>query len=109
MPSVTGLPFRAALLKRAPWLLERETNDLFACEERLTDGERRLVVLVSNHPSHYDAETGASKASGKKDRNWHPFSGWERDLVLAALKYPIDMVTVQDTWRYGKYTWVCGD
>jgi hypothetical protein len=71
------------------------------------------VLLASKHPNHYDAETGASKMSGKKDRNWWAETGWERDLVLAALKYPVDMVTVQDTWRYGKYicAWIqiCGD
>jgi hypothetical protein len=107
-PSTTtskSLPSRATLLKRAPWLLEHLTNDLFACGERLTDRERRLVFTASNHPIAYDAETGACKKS-KKALDWEASTGWERDLVPAALKCSADLATVEDTWRYGMY--FCG-
>ena len=57
-----------------------------------------MVFLASNHPTHCDAETGAfNDKKSKKDWNAETDTGWERDLVLAALKYPIDLVTVQDT------------
>jgi hypothetical protein len=89
------LPSRDNLLKRSPWLFEEATGDVLACGERLTSRERKLGLLASRYPSNFDSTTGATPKKSRKDLEWKPSTGWEQDLVLAAVKYPLDLKTVQ--------------
>ncbi|KAH7094989.1 hypothetical protein FB567DRAFT_586330 [Paraphoma chrysanthemicola] len=73
---------------QSPWTCEPSTGDIFAAGEPLTTNERRLVLLASHHLANF---RDASVPKGGR-----PLTGWERELVDAARKFPVDFKNITD-------------
>ncbi|EAT80450.2 hypothetical protein SNOG_12038 [Parastagonospora nodorum SN15] len=87
-------PKRQALPKihmdRAPWSVDKAARVASVDGEVLTKFERELVVRASIYPSQFK-KTGEYKVGGK-------MTGWERNLVRAARKWPMatDMQDIEE-------------
>lgn len=80
---------------RSPWTTNLSHEEIYASGERLNNFERKLVLLASHYPGHFDEE-------GKYKAKRQPIlTGWERELVLAAKKFPVDVGEL--TEKFDKY------
>ena len=75
---------------RVPWTTNSRQQDIFASGERLDNFERKIVLLASRYPGHFE-DSGHFKAKGEPK-----LTSWERELVRAAKKFPIDLSDINE-------------
>lgn len=77
---------------RSPWTYDEVTGDIIVCGERLIKFERILVSKVNRQPDKFK-ESDVSIREGEK-----PLTGWERDLIAAARKFPIKFKQISSSY-----------
>lgn len=75
---------------RLPWTTDVRHKDIYASGELLNNFEHKLVLLASRYPGHFQ-DPGEFKARGEPK-----LTGWERELVLAAKKFPVHRAEVEE-------------
>lgn len=75
---------------RSPWSYDPGTGGILVAGEPLTGFERIIVIQVSRYPNVFK-DYGSFVREGEK-----PLSNWERQLVNAARKFPVNLKPIAD-------------
>jgi hypothetical protein len=88
---------------RSPWTYNAQTDTLFAAGEPLTSFERKIVLTVSRHPTHFkDQHSFVQKGEAA-------LSDWEVELAERAREWPIEDLGSLGSDEEGKNGGVKGD
>lgn len=83
-------PLHDIATDRCPWSYNSGTGDSLVAGEPLTGFERIIVIQVSRHPDNFKDPAGFVREGEK------PLSSWERKLVDAARKFPVNLAPIAD-------------